>query len=218
MHEDVLSSFTAASIQSEQQLRGSTMSVDIVAQVPRLEKTASLQGIRAVSTEGAVSYSSLQLTGDSAVRHEIIARYLAAEENIGGEHDTKLLALTRANYKFHFRNIETVDSQQTYLFSVKPRHKREGSFEGSLWIDAKTSLPVRESGRVIQHSLFLRRLTMVRNFRIVDRTAFPERTDIEIDTRLVGKAQMTVKLSGLPPSNPHAASMLIPAMRLTAVQ
>ena len=218
MHEDVLNRFAAASTQSEQQLRGSNMSVDIVAEVPRLEKKASLQGIRAVSNAGAVTYSSLQLTGDSSVKHEIIARYLAAEENVGGERDLKLLALTPANYKFHFRSIENLDGKPAYLFSVKPRHKREGSFDGNLWIDQKTSLPLRESGRVIQHSIFLRRLTMTRRFRIVDRAAVPERTDIEIDTRLVGKAQMTVRLSASPAPLQQGSMLYPPAVHLTAVQ
>jgi len=218
MHDDVLESFTVASTQSEQELRGSAMTVDITAQVPRLEKTASLQGIRAVSHEGHVTFSSLQLSGDSSVRHEIIARYLAAEENVGGERNLQLLALTPVNYKFHFRSLEQVDSTPAYRFSVKPRHKHEGSFEGDLWIDAKSSLPLRESGRVVQHSIFLRRLTMVRRFRIIDRTAVPERTDIEIDTRLVGKAQLTVKLSAIPPLRQQGTMMLVPSVHLTAVQ
>jgi hypothetical protein len=218
MHEDVLDSFQAASTQSEQQLRGSSMTVDITAQVPRLEKTASLQGIRAVSNEGQVTFSSLQLSGDNSVRHEIIARYLSAEENVGGERDLRLLALTPANYKFRFHSIEKVDGADAYLFSVKPRHKREGSFEGNLWIDTKTSLPLRESGRVIQHSIFLRRLTMVRKFRIIDRTAVPERTDIEIDTRLVGKAQLTVKLSAIPQQQQQGSMLIVPDIHLTAVQ
>lgn len=194
------------------------MSVAIVAGVPRLDKTATLQGIREVSRAGAVTYSSLQLSGDSTVRHEIIARYLAAEENVGGARDLSLLALTAANYKFKFRTRETIEGTEAYLFSVKPRHRREGSFEGNLWIDTKTNLPLRESGRVIQHSVFLRRLTMVRKFRIVDHTAFAERTEIEIDTRLVGKANLVVKLSA--PAEPIRQGKLLqaPSLHLTAVQ
>ncbi len=198
MRDDVLSSFTAASTESDRQLRGSTMNVEIAAQVPRLEKSAHLLGIRAVSNQGSVTYSALELTGDSAVRREIIARYLAAEQNAGGQRDFSLLALTPANYKFRYLGMQTIEGTSAYLFSVKPRKKREGSFEGSLWIDARTTLPLRESGRVVQHSIFLRRLTLVRKFRIIDRTAIAESTAIEIDTRLVGKARMTVNLSALP--------------------
>ncbi len=170
------------------------MSIDITATVPRLEKTASLQGIRKISSGGAVTYDSLQLSGDPSVRHEIIARYLAAEQNLGHEHDLQLLALTAANYKFRYRTCETLEGRQAYVFKVSPRHKREGSFDGDLWIDAESFLPLRESGKIVQHSIFLRRLTMVRKFRIMDRMAVPISTDLNIDTRLVGKAQMTVKL------------------------
>ena len=80
------------------------------------------------------------------------------------------------------------------MFRVKPKRKREGSFDGEIWIDAMSYLPLRESGRVLEHSIFLRRITFVRTFRIVNRTALPEHTDVNIDTRLVGKAHMRVDL------------------------
>ena len=189
------------------------MSIDITATVPRLEKTASLQGIRKVSCGGAVTFDALQLTGDQSVRHEVIARYLSAEQNLGHERDLELLALTPANYKFHYRTVENLDGRRAFVFKVTPRHKREGSFDGDLWIDAVSYLPLRESGRIVQHSIFLRRLTMVRKFRIIDRMAVPERTDLSIDTRIVGKAQMTVKLH-----NVSLASQTGNLVNVTAVQ
>ncbi len=205
----MLTSFTAASSLSDQQLRGSQMKVDIVASVPRLEKTASLQGFRTVSSGGAISYDSIQLTGDESVRHQIIARYLAAEVNAGHEHDLRLLALTPDNYRFQYRSLDELDGHKAWVFDVKPRHKREGSFRGQIWIDAQTYLPLRESGRIEQHSMFLRRLTLVRRFRIIDQMAVPESTDLDIDTRLVGKAQMKVKLQNV--SFPYRAGNVPPA-------
>ena len=128
------------------------------------------------------------------MRREVIARYLAAEQNLGREHDLQSLAITPANYKFHYKGMQPIAGRQAYIFQVHPRHKEEGAFRGEIWIDAVSYLPLKESGRVIQHSIFLRRLTMVRNFRIVDTVAIPEYTDILIETRLVGKAQMSVRL------------------------
>jgi hypothetical protein len=195
--EGVLNSFTAATSQSDRELRGARMDVRIFANVPSLDKTASLQGVRKVLDDGAVTYDSLLLTGDESLRHQVIARYLEAEENRGGEHDFQALALTPANYKFQFQRTEVLEGRSAYVFRVKPRHKREGSFQGDLWIDATTYLPLRESGRVVAHSIFLRRLTMVRKFRIVDHVALPETTELDIDTRIAGHAQMRVELRNM---------------------
>lgn len=178
-------------------LRGASMDVQITATVPDLDKTASLQGVRKVLDDGEVTYDSLLLSGDQSVRHQVIARYLAAEENRDHQRDLQSLALTPANYKFQFERTDSLDGRKAYVFRVKPRHKHEGSFQGDLWIDAATYLPLRESGRVIAHSVFLRRLTMVRKFQIVDRVAFPESTEIDIDSRVAGHAQMSVKLKNL---------------------
>lgn len=193
------------------------MNVEIVATVPQLDKTASLQGIRKVLDDGAIAYDSLLLSGDESVRHQVIARYLAAEENRDHQHDPQALALTPANYKFQFRNTDSLDGRKAYVFGVKPRHKREGSFQGDLWIDAATYLPLRESGRVMAHSIFLRRLTMVRKFQIVDRVAFPETTEIDIDSRVAGHAKMSVKLLHLARSG-HAGNASTPESPAIAVQ
>jgi len=211
----VLNSFTLASTQSDLQMRGASMNVEIVASLPKLEKTASLQGVRRVSRAGAISYEGLQLTGDASLRQQIIARYLSAEENRGHERDLQTLALTTANYRFQWKGMEPVDARQAYLFRVKPRKKREGAFDGLIWIDAATYLPLRESGRVVQHSIFLRRLTMVRKFRIVDqRLAIPETTDLDIDTRLVGRAQMNVKVGTVSWEAPDSANVSsVPAVQ-----
>jgi hypothetical protein len=193
--DNVLNGYAMASTRSDQQFRGASMNVDIVASVPSLEKTASLQGIRKISGAGAISYDSLHLSGDGSVRKEIIARYLSAEENRDNVRNLSSLALTPANYKFQYQKIVDIEDHQAYLFRVRPRHKRQGSFDGSIWIDAETYLPLWESGRLIQHSIFLRRLTLTRKFRIIDRRlALPESTNLDIETRLVGRAQMTVKL------------------------
>jgi hypothetical protein len=188
----VVNNFAAATQASDALLRGATMSVDIAAAVPRLEKQATLHGLRRISGDGAVTYDSLQLGGDESVRRQVIARFLTAETNSARERDPKALAIHPDNYKFQYKSTEEIAGRTAYVFHVKPKRKREGSFQGDIWIDSETYLPLRESGKVLQHSIFLRRITLVRSFRIVDRTAFPENTDVDIDTRLVGKAQLKV--------------------------
>jgi hypothetical protein len=52
---------------------------------------------------------------------------------------------------------------------------------------------VRESGHLVKNpSVFLKRVEFVRNYEIRDGYAAPKRVESVVETRLVGKAELTI--------------------------
>jgi hypothetical protein len=101
------------------------------------------------------------------------------------------------------------DDWRLHLFEVKPRKMKAGFFEGWIWIEATTGLPVRQSGRFVRSpSVFLRNVEFVQDFQILDGVAVPKRIESTIRTRLVGPAEIKVDF-GAPKFNgqrPEVAS------------
>ena len=83
-----------------------------------------------------------------------------------------------------------------HVFEVTPRKKRQGLFKGDLWIDAETFLRVQESGYLVKNpSIFLKKIAFVRKYEIHDGISVPRQVQSVVDTRLVGKAELTIDFS-----------------------
>jgi hypothetical protein len=69
-------------------------------------------------------------------------------------------------------------------------------FEGELWLDAATGMPVRESGKMSKSpSVFVKKLQFVREYEIRDGIAYPKRIESQIDVRVVGRAEVNIEFS-----------------------
>jgi hypothetical protein len=187
-------------------LRGATMDIQIFAQVPRLKKVAQLTGLRRISNLGKVSYEGVHTAGDATVRQYVIARYLSAESQSQNRPD---ISVTPANYRFNLRGTTQIMGRRAFLFSVRPIKKHEGLYRGQLWVDATTGMPIRESGRLFASSVFLRRIEFVRTYRFQNEVSIPEQLNVLIDTRVVGKAELTVAYTNVTlPEQPDAGQVL----------
>jgi hypothetical protein len=86
---------------------------------------------------------------------------------------------------------------------VTPRKKLPGLFKGEVWIDAATYLRVQESGYLVKNpSIFLKRVKFVRTYEIRDGISVPRQVQSEIETRLAGKAELTVDYSNFSTDTP----------------
>jgi hypothetical protein len=66
-------------------------------------------------------------------------------------------------------------------------------FKGEIWIDAATSLRVRESGRLVKNpSIFVKSVEFVREYEIRDGISVLRQIRTVVDTRLVGPAELTI--------------------------
>ncbi|MBZ5591054.1 MAG: hypothetical protein LAP39_02385 [Acidobacteriia bacterium] len=205
----LVESFTAATSAQSERLRGASMEVDIEASLPKLKKHGKLHALRRISRLGRITYEAIHFEGDSSIKSDVIARYLAADTQ-SQANDAASIAITPANYKFKYKGMADQDGRQVHVFRLTPRKKRVGLFKGELWLDAETCLPVRESGRLAKlPSIFLRRIEFVRDYDIHEGLAFPRSVESTVDTRLVGKAELKIRFQNF--SLPENSALSIAA-------
>lgn len=171
-----------------------SIEVDIDAKLPRLRKHGRLRALKFITKLGQIFYppSWQRYEGDSMVKKEVIARFLQAEQQARSDYSSSI-AITPANYKFKYKGVADYAGRPAYVIQLTPRQKRLGLFKGELWIDQQTALPLREWGELVKNpSVFLKSVYFVRDYYICDGIAVPRRLISDVETRLVGKAQLTI--------------------------
>jgi hypothetical protein len=191
----VLESYLASAPASQAWMRDVSMDVDIDAKLPRLNKAGRLHALRNISKIGKITYNALRLEGDNTVKKDVIARYLEAE---GKAISSASLSVTPENYKFKYYGAYGGGDWKLHLFEVTPKEKRDGLFKGWLWVHDGTGLPVREQGDLVKTpSIFLKKVSFVRDYELRDGVAVPKQIESLIDTRIVGRAELNVKFSNV---------------------
>ena len=193
--EAIVENYCAAARGQEQSFQGASMDVEIQASLPKLKKQGRLHALRHISALGRITYEMLRFEGDGTVKNQVIARYLTAEAE-AQKNQSPSLAVTPANYKFKYKSRDRLEGRDVYIFQVTPRQKRQGLFKGDLWIDAGTYLRVQESGYLVKNpSVFLKKVAFVRKYEIRDGISVPLQVQSVVDTRLAGKAELTIDFS-----------------------
>lgn len=185
------------------------MEVDIDASLPKLKKYGRLHALRHISRLGRITYDALRFEGDNTVKNHVIARYLSADVQAQAE-GLSSLAVTPDNYKFKYKGLRANGEESVHVFEVAPRRKRVGLFKGDIWIDAKTFLRVRESGRLVKNpSIFLKKIEFVKDYQIQDGVSVPRQIRTVVNTRLAGPAELTINFLNVSLSEgPQRASLL----------
>jgi hypothetical protein len=190
---EMLNKYVDATRTQQDVLRGVQMEVDIDAKLPKLEKQGRFRALRKISRLGRITYKALGFSGDSTVKNEVITRYLAAEAEA---RDAGSLAIAPTNYKFKYKGMANRNGRRTALFQISPRKRKLGLFKGELWLDAATGMPVREAGQFVKTpSIFLKKIEFVRDYELRDGVAFPSHIESTVDTRLVGRAELSINYS-----------------------
>ncbi len=172
--------------------RSLSMEMDIDGEIPRLKKSGRLHALRFIPKVGRIVYDALRYEGDNTVKKELIARYLEAEMKARSEYSASL-SITPANYKFKYKGTTDYVGRTAQVFQLTPRKKRVGLFRGELWVDSATFLPLREWGELVKNpSVFLKNVYFVRDYHIQDGMAVPRRIISHVDTRIVGRANLTI--------------------------
>jgi hypothetical protein len=178
------------------------VALDIQASMPSAGKTARMQVIRTDDSQ----YRVLSSEGDRTVRQQVIARYLSAEARAQAIEPSEV-EISPANYKFRYVTSIGAERGLTYVYRITPRKKRVGMIQGELWIDASTGVAVRKSGRMVKTpSIFLRRVTIVQDTDLRNGRPYLKITRLNIDTRLAGKAELTITERPCEPQDSRQAS------------
>jgi hypothetical protein len=195
---------------TQNQLRAASMEVSIDASIPKLKKEGKLDALRKISSLGKTTYKILSFQGDDTIKTEVIARYLEAEQK--GQADNEKFAITPQNYKFKFKGLHSLQGgQRIYVIFLTPKRKDVGLFKGEMWLDAKTCLPVMESGKLVKNpSVFFKRVEFYRDFKIQNGVAVPQHMLSTIDARIFGKINLTINYSAYQPgSEPEGSSAIV---------
>jgi hypothetical protein len=189
---EIVDHYLSAVQAQQQRSQPLSMEVDIDASLPRLKKQGKLHAFRFITRLGRIFYDKPDYVGDNTVKKEVIARYLQAESQARTDYAGSL-AITPENYRFKYRGTTDYAGRTAYVLQVQPRKKRVGLFRGELWVDKATYLPLREWGELVKNpSVFLKSVYFVRDYMIWDGISVPRRLISDVDTRLVGRAQLTV--------------------------
>jgi hypothetical protein len=189
----IISKYVQATQSNGDAVRNVSMQVDIQASVPKLKEEGRLRALRKISKVGQITYHVLGFQGNNTVKSQVIARFLQAEQQ--GQGDDKL-GITPANYKFKLKGQWPFEGRQAYLFQISPRTKRVGLFKGEIWVDTAAYLPVFEKGRFVKNpSVFFKRVVFDRGFAIENGVAIPRYMNSTIDTRVIGKVEITITYS-----------------------
>lgn len=203
----IVQNYCVATRGQELALQDASMDVEIDASLPKLKKYGRLHALRRISALGRITYEHLFFEGDGTVKNQVIARYLAAEVE-AQKSQTPSLAVTPENYKFKYKGQSELQGRMAYVFQVTPKNKRVGLFKGEVWIDTATYLRVQETGYLVKNpSIFLKKVAFVRRYEIRDGISVPLQVQSVVDTRLVGKAELTIDFSNYSVDAPnHAGS------------
>jgi hypothetical protein len=194
--EGIVQNYCAATRDQQRALAAMSMEMDIEASLPKLKKQGRLHALRRISSLGRITYEALRFEGDSTVKNNVIARYLTAEAQAQNSDESEALAVTPENYRFKYKGLQQLDGRNTHVFQVTPRKKRVGLFKGEIWIDETTHLRVQEAGVFVRNpSVFLKKIAFMRRYEIRDGISVPSRVHSTVDTRLVGKAQLSIAFS-----------------------
>lgn len=186
----IIAQYQSATKTQQAALRGVQMNVAIDAKLPKLEKQGKLIALRTISTLGKIGYKILGFQGDATIKQDVIARFIQAEMEAAKGED---IAITPANYKFRHKGSMEQNGVRTEMFQLTPKRKRVGLFKGDLWLDAKTGMPVRESGEFVKTpSVFLKKVQFVREYQLQDGVAIPKHLASTADVRVFGKAELNI--------------------------
>jgi hypothetical protein len=171
----------------------SVETVDIDASLPKFEKRGRLRAIRRLLPFGKPEYQVLEIAGDQTVRQQVIIRYLSAEVQAAAI-PASSVAITPANYKFRYKGPVRIGETLAFAFLITPRKKREGLIKGELWLDSETGAVVRQSGYLVKKpSIFVKHVEIARETTLRDGIAEMRLTHLSVDTRLVGRAELTIQ-------------------------
>jgi hypothetical protein len=186
----LLTRYAAALSQTEPRPEWRTVAIEIKASPRGRTEHGLLQAIRNwVSLDS--EHRLLQIKGDQTVRQQVIARYLSAVSETEAI-PLPLLAVSAANYKFHFLQSIGVGRTLTYVFRITPRRNRVGFIQGELWIDVASAIAVRKAGRMVKEPAAFLRVDVSQDTDIRKGRPYRRITHMDIDTRLAGPAELTI--------------------------
>ena len=168
------------------------VAIALVASLPGLNKEGTLLAVRGVGESERSQYGVLKVEGDAIAIERAIAPYLDAQRQ---EEDLprSSVVITPRNYDFCYAGTVEAGDSAAYVFRITPKKNRVGLIKGELWIEPLTGAPVLVTGHLVQTpSTSVRAINIVSEIALVDGHPFARTTHMTIETRPVGRAELTI--------------------------
>jgi hypothetical protein len=165
---------------------------EVEASLPGLFKESRLIALRRLGDGGRTEYHLVITAGDVTVTQEVIEPYLAMEDGIQ-ELPASSVAVTPANYRFHYVGEVGTGAATAYIFRITPKRKHDGLIEGQLWIDAVSGIGVLQTGHLVKTpSGFAPHIQVVRDTKLLNGVPCVRITHVSMKTRMAGRGELTV--------------------------
>ena len=107
--------------------------------------------------------------------------------------------ITPQNYKFRYAGLDDTGDSAAYIFRITPKKRRAGLIRGELWIDS-VDRRASSRNRTVREDPFhihVARINFVREITFVDGHPFARTTHMSIQTRPMGRVNLTIVESPL---------------------
>ena len=163
----------------------------IEASLPDLYKSASLLGVRTQRENQPGEVQVLVIAGDGTVAGEVIDRAFAFQRQLQSL-PLSSIAITPANYKFHFAGEVKTGVSSAYIYDIAPKKSGPGLFDGHLWMDAGSGQEVTLSGYLKDMPATSGRVDVVRDTMLINGAPYARVTHVAFTVPLLGRAQVTI--------------------------
>ena len=168
-----------------------TVGVIIEASLPGLYKSATLVAIRMPGQNKRVDLQVIQIGGDGTVAEEVIDRYFALRQLIDSM-PLSSVAITPANYKFHFGGAVGTGGSTAYIYRITPKKNRPGMISGELWMDSDTGQEVMLAGSFSNALEIVGKVEVVRDTKMVGGSAYGRVTHVAFTIPRLGRAELVM--------------------------
>jgi len=172
--------------------KSATVGILIEASLPDLYKSAALLAVRTQPENGQSELHFLQIAGDGTVAEEVIDRYFVLCEQID-ELPLSSIAITPANYKFHFAGEVKTGAGKAYVYDITPKKNQPGLVAGQLWMDSDTGHEVMLAGHLLHISAMGRRVDIVRDTEVINGCVCGRITHVTFALPRLGRAQLVIR-------------------------
>ncbi len=165
----------------------------VEADLPNSNQRGRYELKRAYVAPNTMNFIPLRFVGDDFVKRNVIVRVLQSEANQVSKQRGTDTALTNHNYKFSFKGTLDIDGRTMYVFHVKPRHKRDGTFKGRVFIDSYTGNLFRVEGTLVKSpSWFVKNIQFVQEYAQIGAFTLPVHLHSTGNVRIIGRTVVDV--------------------------
>jgi hypothetical protein len=184
---------------AERQLTQLAYSSDVTvveAALPGTGQKGRFELRRSFQAPKSLAYGAVKFVGDNFVKNNIILKLLTSEVDHVEKGEGPGTAITEENYKFSFKEKETIEGKTAYEYRVKPRHKRAGLFKGKIYLDATSGRILRAEGTLVKSpSLIVKKVEFEQDYEQVAGFSMAVRTHSVAKTRMFGEAVVDISHS-----------------------